>query len=110
MHVAYCFLAFGKFHKKEAHSKKELKELLQVEIDLSEVDHAHGLMDSNNDGNYLQRIELDNVLPAFEPQTIIEDLPTFASGDYNDDDMNNDGNMDGNDIALNVIAMQMQFL
>lgn len=82
------FSAFGKFHKKEAHSKKELKELLQVEIDLSEVDYIHRLIDSNNDGNHLQGIELDNMLPAFGPQTIIEDLPTFASGDCNDDDMN----------------------
>jgi hypothetical protein len=55
-------------------------------------------MDSVLDnGHPLQGIELDNMLPAFGPQTIVEDLPTFASGDYNDDDMNNDGNMDGND-------------
>jgi len=44
------------------------------------------------------------MIPAHGSQTF-EDLPTFASGDYNDDDMNNDGNMDGNDTAFNKIAM-----
>ena len=98
------FSAFGKFHKKEAHSKKELKELLQAEIDLSEVDHIHRLIYSADERNHLQGIELDNMLPAHGSQTF-EDLPTFASGDHNDDDMNNDGNMDGNDTAFNKIVM-----
>ena len=81
----------------------ELKELLQAEIDLNEVDYIHRLIDNTvDDGNHVQGIELDNMLPEFGPQNI-EDLPTFASRDDNDDNMNNDGNMDGNeDIALNI--------
>ena len=71
------FAAFGKFHKKEGHSKTELKELLQAEIDLSEVDYIHRLIDNTvDDGNHVQGIELDNMLPEFGPQNI-EDLPTF---------------------------------
>ena len=87
------YSAFVKFHKKEINTKPELIKLLQAEIELSEIDYIQRLLDSA-DGNPLRAIEPESILLTFVPT--LEDLPTV--GDYNDDDMDNDGNMDGNEI------------
>ena len=87
------YSAFGKFHKKETNTKPELIKLLQVEIKLSEIDYLQQLLDSAN-GNPRTALEPEIILPTFVPT--LEDLPTV--GDYNDDDMDIDSNMDGKDI------------
>ena len=72
---------------------------LKAEIELSEIDYIQRLLDSA-DGNPLQAIELGSILPTFV--LTLEDLPTLEDlstvGNYIDKNMDNDGNMDGNEI------------